>query len=372
MAKHTIVYYVSGHGYGHSIRSAEIMAQLLEVIPDCHIHVRTSAPSWLFAGLPSGSAEVAPVEFDSGVVEENSALTINPGATIERAMAFLRDSSSVVSSEVAFIRQSRGSLIVTDIPYLAGNVAAEAGVPSMAVCNFTWDWIYEPYCQCRDSCSSLLERIRDGYSRIHMCLRLPFSHTFHTFPEAVDVPLVARRSVRDRNEILRVAGLDARDTRPRVLIGMRHSVSQSTLLSVARSCGDFVFVVPEPTTGVPCENVHVVPVGRTLSFVDLLTVCDVVVCKLGYGILADSISCKTAVLFPPREGFREDEILHPEANRWARILEITQQDFRGGNWNPYLQNLIAMPMPREEPRLDGARVCAQLIATRATDDYEGQ
>ncbi len=240
MAKYVIVYYVSGHGYGHSIRSAEIMAQLLEVIPGCHIHVRTAAPSWLFAGLPSESVKVTPIEFDSGAAEENTALTINPGATIDRAESFLRDSSSVVSSEIAFTRQSGASLIVTDIPYLAGDVAAAAGVPAVAACNFTWDWIYEPYCQNRDSRSGLLDRIRDGYGRIHTCLRLPFSHTFHTFPEVVDVPLVARRSLRERTEIFRVAGLDAQDTRPRVLIGMRYSVSCNALFSIARNCSDIV------------------------------------------------------------------------------------------------------------------------------------
>lgn len=362
--KHIIVYYVSGHGYGHSIRSSEIMAQLLGLMPDCRIHVRTSAPGWLFAGLPSGSVEVTSVELDTGVAEENAALAINPGATVDRAEAFLRESGSLVSSEIAFTRQSGASLIVTDIPYLAGNVAAAAGVPAVAVCNFTWDWIYEPYCQRSGSSSDLPARIRDGYGRIQTCLRLPFSHDFPVFPETVDVPLVARRTIRARDEILSLAGLDARDTRPRVLMGMRHSFSRNALLSVARRCGDFVFVVPEPVTGVPCENVRAAPIGGKLGFVDLLSLCDIVVCKLGYGILADGISCRTAVLFPPRKDFREDAILYPEANRWARTLEIPQHDFDGGNWNPYLRKLIAMPLPKEEPRLDGGRVCAQWIANR--------
>ncbi|MEW6335532.1 MAG: hypothetical protein AB1558_14825 [Thermodesulfobacteriota bacterium] len=298
------------------------------------------------------------------MAEENGALTINPGATIDRAEAFLRGSPSVVSSEVAFTRQSGASLIVADIPHLAGDVAAAAGVAAMAVCNFTWDWIYEPYCRHGDTRSVLLGRIREGYGRIHTCLRLPFSHPFHAFPEVVDVPLVARRSLRERAEILGLAGLDARDTRPRVLIGMRHSVSRDTLFGAARNSGEFLFVVPEPVAGVPCENVRAVPPGGALDFVDLLTVCDAAVCKLGYGILADCISCKTALLFPPREGFREDEILRPDANRWARTLEIPQHDFRRGDWNPYLRELIAMPPPKEEPRLDGARVCARSIAHR--------
>ena len=34
---------------------------------------------------------------------------------------------------------------MADIPFLAGDIAAAAGIPIIAITNFTWDWIYEPY-----------------------------------------------------------------------------------------------------------------------------------------------------------------------------------------------------------------------------------
>src|SRR3712207_5405853 len=43
-----IIYYVSGHGFGHGRRAAEVMAALFRRHPSVEIHVRTSAPAWLF------------------------------------------------------------------------------------------------------------------------------------------------------------------------------------------------------------------------------------------------------------------------------------------------------------------------------------
>ena len=146
--------------------------------------------------------------------------------------------------------------------------------------------------------------------------------TLRSFQEVVDVPLVARRSTRHRDAILRMAGIDAGDARPRVLVGLRNTLPDSTLGAAARSGSEFVFVVTRPVPGVGCENLRAVQLSPMLSFIDLLSVCDATVCKLGYGMLADCISCNTAILFPPRRDFREDEVLRPAADRWTRSLEV--------------------------------------------------
>ena len=45
----------------------------------------------------------------------------------------------------AFSQAARATVVVGDIPPLAFAAAARAGVPSVAVGNFTWDWIYSGY-----------------------------------------------------------------------------------------------------------------------------------------------------------------------------------------------------------------------------------
>ena len=50
-----------------------------------------------------------------------------------------------VTSEVALLRQVEADLVVADIPPLGIAAATAAGIPSIALGNFTWDWIYSAY-----------------------------------------------------------------------------------------------------------------------------------------------------------------------------------------------------------------------------------
>jgi len=44
-----LVFYVSGHGYGHATRSVALIAALRRMSPDpLRIHVRSGAPRWIF------------------------------------------------------------------------------------------------------------------------------------------------------------------------------------------------------------------------------------------------------------------------------------------------------------------------------------
>src|SRR5690606_10750720 len=82
------------------------------------------------------------VVLDPGSLEKD-ALTIDWPATLAAVRRTIDDMSRMVARECAYIRENRVSLLVADIPFLAGYVAEAAGVPCWGVGNFTWDWIYE-------------------------------------------------------------------------------------------------------------------------------------------------------------------------------------------------------------------------------------
>ena len=128
----SIVYYVSGHGYGHARRSAEIIRALREVAPDVNVYVRTSAPADMFAGLAAGP--VRPHEIDAPVVERD-ALSIDWPATLGGATDLLRRRRAAVAREADAVRDVGPSVIVADVPFLAGEVAAALDVPCVAASN---------------------------------------------------------------------------------------------------------------------------------------------------------------------------------------------------------------------------------------------
>src|SRR5204863_762791 len=164
-----IVFYISGHGFGHSARSREVIAALLARRPDMDMVVRTSAPRRLFP-----SVHVLPFEADTGMVQLDS-LNLDEAESLRRAAEFYAVFPEKVEAEARFLKESRANLVLGDIPPLAFAAAAAAGLKSVAIGNFTWDWIYADYARAPDS---LIHTIRAAYAHATLALRLPMSGGF--------------------------------------------------------------------------------------------------------------------------------------------------------------------------------------------------
>src|SRR6186997_1927896 len=97
----TLVFYISGHGFGHAARALEVMRAILASHPDTHIVVRSSVPRWFLeaadlpgpqrtspnGGDPRGRVEFQHVETDVGMVQIDS-LRIDEDGTARVASTF--------------------------------------------------------------------------------------------------------------------------------------------------------------------------------------------------------------------------------------------------------------------------------------------
>ena len=89
---------------------------------------------------------------------------------------------------------------MSDITPFAFEVARGAGLPSVAVSNFTWYDIYEPYVKDYSAFEPYLLRIRQQYEMAGFLLELMPSTGMPFFRKRLRVPLVGGvgRNVRDR------------------------------------------------------------------------------------------------------------------------------------------------------------------------------
>lgn len=363
MDMRTIVYYVSGHGYGHATRASEVMRAIAKREPGMRIVVRTSAPAHLFSRVPGAVVQSTPRSLDPGVVEEADALGVDVPATIAAVERYYADRETHLVHEAAVVHREGASLVVADFPPLAGDVAAAAGVACLGIGNFTWDWIYEPFLDGVMQ-RQLLAWLREGYARLGTYLRLPFSpdEGLDMFRSVVPVPLVARRAELEPGEILSRLRLDPADGRPRVLLAMRGRIPPSARAKAAADNRDLFFLHFEPHAEDEHDNCRSVTLGPELSFGDVLSVCDVAVSKLGYGILSECVAAQKALLAPPRRHFREDEVFEREAARYVRLQPIAAEEFTAGDWSAHLRTLLALPPPIATMPTDGADACAKFIA----------
>lgn len=365
MSHHSILYYVSGHGYGHARRAAEVIRAIRAEAPDVNVYVRTAAPAAMFRGLTAGP--VVPGGIDVPIVERDP-LSIDWHATLAAAADLLRRRRAIVAREAEAIGELGPSLVVADVPFLAADVAAALGVPCVAVSNFTWDWIFEPHRDDHPDGAAAVRGARSSYAQMAALLQLPFGHETDVFPQVIPVPLIARRATREPGDVLRHLGLDDTDRRPRVLVGMRGGVDPGALTRAAAAAPDFQFLRLDRDDDAPpggvMPNLRPVRLDPSLDFSDLLAASDVVVSKLGYGMIADCIAAGTRLVWPPREGFREDLVTATEAPRYLRMERIPVEKFRSGDWRESLERVMTTPAPEEEMPTDGAAACAGFVAAR--------
>src|SRR5258708_10104543 len=215
-----IAFYTSGHGYGHASRDAELMRAVRTLATDMRFVVRTTAPEGLFAG--TDGVDVQRAEVDPGIAQIDG-LRIDESATARRIAAFHADFDQRVREEASLLRSLQPSIVVGDIPPLAFAAAADAGIRSIAVANFTWDWIYAIYSEIHRLSPQAVPAMREAYASATLALRLPLHGGFESMRTVTrDIPFIARRSTRDPDDVRRILGIP--DARPSVLASFRRYV----------------------------------------------------------------------------------------------------------------------------------------------------
>ena len=356
------VFYISGHGFGHTIRQIEIVNALTSLDPALPIVIRTSAPRWLFERTAHGAWTLVPGDVDTGVVQHDS-LTLDAGVTIQRAAAFYRDFEARATEEAAVLRRHRASVVIADAPPLACAAAAIAGVPSAVCANFTWDWIYADYAAELRTAPGLLTVIRDAYARARAGWRMPMHGGFETVGPIVDLPFVARQPRQDltREELRRALGLPV--GQPLALISFGGYGVQALPLDRLDCLPDWgIVVVGGGLQACPLHLDEAAIYSAGLRYEDVVRAVDVVITKPGYGIISDCVAAGAAILYTSRGCFAEYDVLVREMPKYLRCRFIGNDDLRSGRWRVPLEEVLALPAPPERPRVDGARVVAGMIA----------
>lgn len=366
-----IVFYVSGHGFGHASRSIEVINAILARRPETRIGVRTSAPRWLFDLTVKGKVAFSTLECDTGIVQID-ALTLDEADSIRRAAAFHTELVTRAASETRILRELGAGLIVGDIPPLAFAVGGSAGIPSVAIGNFTWDWVYADYPRVRLA-PSLLPAVRGAYAKASIALRLPMHGGFENMNNVTDIPFIARHASRTRDEVCKALKLPS--DKPIVLAsfgGYGLTGLDTDLL------GKFRKYTVVMTTNVPMTRARkdVAAAERKGAFVsvneeamydagvryeDLVGAAEVVVSKPGYGIIAECIANDAALLYTSRGHFPEYDVLVDEMPKYLRTAFISHDDLFACKWESAIDKLLAQPKIKKKPETNGADVAAEIL-----------
>ena len=165
MSRPVVYFAVTNHGFGHAVRSASVVANIIELNPEILPILVTTAPRWLLDSYISGEYIQRPRAFDVGVIQSDS-LTMDKLATKEKLEQIIAQSRSIIASEVNFIKTNRVGLVVADLPPLAALIAKSAGLPCWMIGNFGWDFIYRDWGEEFASISDWISRCSNQCDRL--------------------------------------------------------------------------------------------------------------------------------------------------------------------------------------------------------------
>jgi len=318
----------------------------------------TTVHPWFFEDSLGGSYTYHRLETDVGLVQETP-LYADLTKTVERLSRWIPFRESQISGLARSLERLNCRLVACDISPMGIAAAREAGLPSVLVENFTWDWVYQEYAE---KCGGL--RPHAEYLG-----RLFSEADYHVqaqpvcSPGSADLTVlpVSRRERQSGKEVRRRLGIA--ENSKMVLVTMGGIPEDYRGMKGLSLPEDLFVVVPGAgRTSEICPNLIALPRRSEFFHPDLVTAADAVVGKVGYSTLAEVYHGGAPFGYIKRANFRESHILAAFIERHMNGLPIDARNYRTGEWISNLPRLLEMPrITRGVP--NGATQVAKFICS---------
>ena len=293
---------------------------------------------------------------DVGIVQDDS-LQMELGPTLDACENLHSRIPSLIEQELTFITKHNIRLIIGDVPPLCFEIAARAGVPSVAITNFSWSGIYRGFLHDVPEFLPLVEEMENFYRKTTLALTLPYSCEVEIYPAQERIPFITRSSALDRREARERFGIPHLATVVLLSFG-GHGLKRLQLDRFLPQKEFFFIGTGDTLRNEP--NLLILPNAQR-SYVDLVRAADVIVSKPGYGIVADVIRHQIPLLYTDRGDFAEYPCLVKALEDCATADFIPQADLISGNLRPYLNRVLAREKHWPAIAKNGASVASEKV-----------
>ncbi len=346
----SVVACVSGHGFGHFTRTAPLLERLAEEAP---VHLRTGGPTLTLARRAGWAASVAEWDLGPGCVQRGP-LEVDVPATVAAVSRHVTSWPGLLGEYGREARRLDARLIVADAPPLGFALGERLGVPALAVANFSWSWIYEPFLEPHPELTSSLAILRGAEALATHLIALPGGGGLDAFGRA-GVPrleaVLRRPPTCDVEEARRrLAGLAPPGDRPRVLLSFGGYGDALDLSAAAERNPELAFLAFAPPPGPLPANLAVLPHDHGLPHQDLVLGAAAVLSKPGYGTVAECLTRPTPMVYvEPTGTFREHPRLVREIEERLPSAALTPARLRAGDWSEAVEAALAAPARAAAP-----------------------
>lgn len=354
-----MAWFITPHGFGHAARAASVMAGIQCIAPRTRFKIFTTVPQWFFDQSLTGPFEYHPLHTDIGLAQETP-LREDLDKTIQKLDEFLPFDPSLMES---LARQVDGcGLILCDIAPLGIAVAQKAGIPSVLIENFTWDWIYQPYAEQNSRIQPHITYLREWFSQADYHIQT--QPICQPSPRAdFSAEPISRSPKTEPGQVRSQLGIP--EGRKMVLLTMGGIQGRYDFLEGLNALKDIFFVIPGGgASDLPEFQDNIILLSSNSSFFhpDLVNAADAVVAKAGYSTLAEVYHTGIPLAYVSRALFPESKTLAAFIEQRMKGFAINPDEFQKGAWISRIPELVSLP--RIRPRTpNGAIQTAEFITS---------
>jgi hypothetical protein len=351
-----IAYFITPHGFGHAARAAAVMEALQVQLPHVHFDVFTTCPQRFFSTLPKGMLNYHCLATDLGMVQL-SPLRTDVTATCLALDQMLPFEDHLVQDLAGRLSRMDCRLVICDIAAMGIAAARKAGLPTILVENFTWDWIYQAYLPHEPGFKRHIKYLSNVYAQAD--LHIQTNPLCRELPGKPLVGPISRRPRRRRDEVRRE--LNIPDGAGLVLVSMGGIPDAFDFLQkIPATMTDYLVIPGADNQKMVHPRVRLLPTHSTFFHPDLMAAADALVAKAGYSTVAEAYYEGIPYGCISRADSPESRFLADFVQRYLPCLPITAEEYTSGDWIRKLPSLTGLPRtPHHEE--NGADAAADLI-----------
>ena len=308
-----------------------------------HFDIFTTIPDWFFGdSLKTARFTYHKRVTDLGLVQK-TAFEVDLGETLRQLNNFLPFSPTQIAETAEFLKTLRCSLVICEIAPMGIPVAAKAGIASVLVENFTWDWIYQQYSTDTDSLSAHRRYLQGIFAAADYHIQTE-PVCYHNRADLITAP-VSRKARTPADVIRNQLGVPGN---AKMVVITTGGISQTYgFIDRLNKIHQTFFVLPGAGTQMQMRgNVLIVPHRSGFFHPDLIHAADAVVGKLGYSTLAEVFHAGVPFGYVTRADFCESERLEVFVRKHMVAMALGESEFANGNWTGRLDDLLALPHAR--------------------------
>ena len=352
-----IAFFISPHGFGHAAREAAIIEALHELDGALRFEIFTLVSSFFFEQSLMSSFNYHSLLTDIGLVQ-TSPLKADLNATVHKLESFLAFNENEIERLAKHLKDSSCKLVIADISPLGIRAAEKAGLPSVLIENFLWDWIYQGYLEEEPRLDQFITRMKEIFNSVDYHIQTEPVCSLRETAALVSEP-VSRKPHKTRSAMRQELGID--DEAKIVMITMGGVRPEHRFMDQLANHSEITFIIPGVSERYErSDNLILIPHFSNFFHPDLVQACDAVVAKLGYSTLSEIFHAGLPFGYVKRPSFRESEKLAEYIERYIHGIGFDEEEFESGAWLVHIDKLLSLPRVKRESE-NGAEQIARFL-----------